>query len=138
MSEYEFPAALKSRLVLIIEDDPILLKTIAGWFASAGCKVMIAPDGALGLKHFEQVRPDLVVTDIIMPDREGIETIMAIKAREPMIPILAMSGGGRIRSSEFLTLALDLGADAVLAKPFRSREILASAAKLLDPAAKVA
>lgn len=136
MSESESPPALENRLVLVIEDDAVLLKTVAGWFASAGCKVMTAPDGAVGLKHFEQLRPDLVVTDIIMPDREGIETIMAMKARDPTVPILAISGGGQIRSSEFLVLALDLGADAVLAKPFRSREILAMASKLLDPASK--
>lgn len=138
MSESEFPPALQDKLVLIIDDDPILLKNIANWFAAAGSKVMTAPDGDVGLKRFAQVRPDLVVTDIIMPDREGVETIIAMKGEDVTVPILAISGGGRIGPSEFLSLALRLGADAALAKPFRSKEILATAASLLDPVPKVA
>ena len=138
MSVSEFPPALESRLVLIMEDDAVLLKAIAGWFLTAGCTIMTAPDGAVGLKKFEQIRPDLVIADIIMPEREGVETIMAMKSRDATVPILAISGGGRIGSSQFLSLALGLGANAALAKPFRSREILAAASELLDQAPKAA
>jgi len=134
----EFPPVLQQKLVLIIEDDQVLLKTLATWYAAAGCRVMTAPDGKAGFMNFEQIRPDLVVTDIIMPDREGIETIMAMKGRDATVPILAISGGGRLGATEFLSLALGLGADAALAKPFRSREILAVSANLLGPASKAA
>lgn len=138
MSEFECPPLLRQKLVLIIEDDAVLLKTLANWFSSAGCRVMTAPDGRLGLTHFEQIRPDLVVTDIIMPEREGVETILAMKAQDKTVPILAISGGGRVGAGEFLSLALSLGADGALAKPFRSRELLTMCANLLGKAAKAA
>lgn len=138
MSNSEYPPVLQKKLVLIIDDDPVLLKSLASWFAGAGCNVMTAADGVVGLKRFAQVRPDLVVTDIIMPDREGVETIVAMKGEDATVPIIAISGGGRIGPGEFLSLALRLGADAALAKPFRSKELLASAADLLNEAAKAA
>lgn len=138
MSASEFPPALQNKLILIIDDDPVLLKSLATWFVGAGCNVMTAADGAVGLKRFDQVRPDLVVTDIIMPDREGFETIVAMKGEDATVPIIAISGGGRIGPGEFLSLALRLGADAALAKPFRSKELLTTAANLLDDAAKAA
>lgn len=138
MVESESPAELQKKLVLIIDDDPVLLRNLASWFVAAGCNVMTASDGAVGLQRFRQVRPDLVVTDIIMPDREGIETILAMKAEDATVPILAISGGGRVGPGEFLTLALGLGADGVLEKPFRSREILTQAARLLGQVPKAA
>lgn len=138
MLESELPASLRNRLVLLIEDDAVLLEHLAGSFTAAGFRVMTAPDGAVGLKKFEQIRPDLVVTDIVMPDREGVETIMAMKARDKSVPILAISGGGRLGPSEFLTLAVGLGADSAMAKPFRSKDILARAAELLTSTSKTA
>lgn len=136
MSDSDFPPVLQQKLVLIVEDDPVLLNTLAGWYASAGCRVMTARDGAVGLTHFDQIRPDLVVTDIVMPEREGAETILAMKGRDRSVPILAISGGGRVGPGEFLSLALRLGADAVLPKPFRSQELLTLSGKLLGEAAK--
>lgn len=136
MSDSEYPTSLHQKLVLVIEDDPVLLKSLAGWFVAAGCRVMAATDGAIGLDHFVRARPDLVVTDIIMPEREGVETILAMKARDRTVPILAISGGGRVGAGEFLSLALGLGADGALAKPFRSKELLTMSAQLLDAAAK--
>lgn len=94
MPESEFPAVLNKRLVLIVEDDPILLKNMAACFTAAGCAVMTAGDGVIGLKRFEENRPDVVITDIIMPDREGVETIMSMKTHDPSVPILAISGSG--------------------------------------------
>jgi DNA-binding response OmpR family regulator len=138
MSESECSPLLQQKLVLVIEDDPVLLKTLAGWFAAAGCRVMTATEGRLGLTHFEQIRPDLVVTDIIMPEREGVETILAMKMKDSTVPILAISGGGRLGPGEFLSLALGLGADGALAKPFRSGELLTMSENLLGKAAKAA
>jgi DNA-binding response OmpR family regulator len=70
-----------------------------------------------------------------MPNREGVETILAMKARASHVKILAISGGGRLGADEVLGLAQRLGADAVLPKPFRSAEILRVARELLAPAA---
>ena len=125
--------ALAGRTVLVIEDDPIMLRNLAQWFQQAGCKVMVAHDGVEGLKQFNTLRPDAVVTDIIMPNREGVETLMAIKALDPGVKILAISGGGRLGSTDLLTMAQSLGADAVMAKPFRSTDIVAAVGRLLLP-----
>lgn len=124
--------ASTDRLVLVVEDDRPLLLAMARAFTNAGAQVILASDGAEGLKRFMTSSPDLVVTDIIMPEREGIETILAMKAARPGVPILAVSGGGQTPAREFLTLAKGLGADAVLAKPFRAGQLLDAARLLID------
>lgn len=111
-------------LVLIIEDDTVLLSAMTEWLKAAGYRVMAASDGARGLVLFRQMPADIVVTDIIMPEREGIETLMEVKAIAPETRVLAISGGGRVHASDVLTLARSLGADAILAKPFRRESVL--------------
>ena len=125
--------ALAGQTVLIIEDDPIMLRNLAQWFQQAGCRVMVAHDGVEGMEQFNKLRPDVVVTDIIMPNREGVETLMAIKAQAPDVKVLAISGGGRLGSTDLLAMARSLGADAVMAKPFRSTDIVGAVARLLQP-----
>lgn len=117
--------------VLLIEDDISLLRSIGGSLIQLGAEVATALDGKAGLEAFMRSQPDVVVTDIVMPEREGVETIMAIKAVSPTTPILAISGGGRIGAEEFLALALRLGADDALAKPFRTAELVARMKALL-------
>jgi len=124
--------ALAGQTALIIEDDPVMLRNLAQWFQQAGCRVMVACDGVEGLAQFEKVRPDVVVTDIIMPNREGVETVMSIKALDPEVKILAISGGGRLGSTDVLNTARVLGADAVMAKPFRSAEVVSAVVRLLQ------
>lgn len=127
------PKVLAGQIVLIIEDDPIMLRNLAQWFQQAGCKVMVAHDGVEGLAQFNKLRPIAIVTDIIMPNREGVETLMAIKALDPDVKILAISGGGRLGSTDLLAMARGLGADAVMAKPFRSTDVVSALARLLQP-----
>ena len=124
---------LNGRTVLLIEDDEVMLRALGRAFQQAGCRVVGARDGDEGLVRFAERAPDLVITDILMPNREGVETILAMKARSPEVKILAISGGGRLGAEEVLGLVIRLGADAVLPKPFRSAEILAAASRLLDP-----
>lgn len=123
---------LNDRTILIIEDDAIMLRALGQAFQRAGCRIVGARDGEEGLTRFLERTPDLVVTDILMPNREGVETILAMKAKAPDVKILAISGGGRLGAEQILELARRLGADAVLPKPFRSAEILAVAHRLLD------
>ena len=125
---------LSDKVVLIIEDDAVMLRALGHAFQQAGCRLVGARDGEEGLARFVERTPDLVVTDILMPNREGVETILAMKARAPQVKILAISGGGRLGAEEVLSLARRLGADAVLPKPFRSAEILKVARDLLQPA----
>ena len=124
---------LNGKTVLLVEDDEVMLRALGRTFQQAGCQVVGARDGDEGLARFAERTPHLVVTDILMPNREGVETIMAMKSRAPDVKILAISGGGRLGAEEVLGLVTRLGADGVLPKPFRSAEILAAAGKLLDP-----
>lgn len=126
-------SVLGGRTVLIVEDDEVMLRMLGRAFQQAGCLVVGARDGNEGLARFAERTPDLVITDILMPNREGVETIVAMKARAPDVKILAISGGGRLGAEEVLGLVIRLGADAVLPKPFRAAEILAVAGQLLDP-----
>ncbi len=120
--------------VLLLDDDPEVREAIVTMLEDAGHEVRAAADGKLGLEYFRDARPDVVVTDIIMPHREGIETIRAMRAADATVPIIAISGGGRFRSVDFLTLSLQLGASAALAKPFRAAALLETIARLLAPA----
>ena len=109
---------------LVIEDDPSLRLSLQRLLQSAGYDVHAAADGAEGVAAFRQQRPDVVVTDIVMPEQEGIETIMLLRSIAPSCPIIAISGGGRIGSADFLQMAERLGATAVLAKPFEPGALL--------------
>ena len=129
--EHDLTHALAGLTILVIEDDPILLRNLVQWFQQVGCKVAGASDGAEGLAQFRKLRPHAVITDIIMPNREGIETLMAIKMEAPEVKVLAISGGGRLGPVDLLRAAHGLGADAVLAKPFRSAEVINAVARLL-------
>lgn len=121
--------------VLLIEDDIPLLRSLGASLIHQGAEIATALDGKAGLQAFMRSQPDIVVTDIVMPEREGVETIMSMKAISPSTPILAISGGGRVGAEEFLSLALRLGADDALAKPFRTAELVARMkALLLKPA----
>ena len=125
------PDPLTGTAVLIVEDDLELLRTLARRFHLAGSRVTVARDGNEALARFDQSTPAIVVTDILMPGREGIETIMAMKERSPGVKILAISGGGLLGAAGVLDLARRLGADTVLAKPFRSDQVLDVARKLI-------
>jgi DNA-binding response OmpR family regulator len=100
-------------------------------FHSAGHRVRAAPDGQAGLAHFMAEAADLVVTDIIMPNREGIETIVELRKASLSVKIIAISGGYRVGPDDFLQLARQVGADGALAKPFRPSELVGLARTLL-------
>jgi CheY-like chemotaxis protein len=111
--------------ILVIDDEKLLRQTIRRMLESAGHEVIEAEDGRAGIAAFAKHEVDAVVTDIIMPQKEGIETIREIRAANPTIRIVAISGGGRNQNMEFLKLAGKLGATATLAKPFRKEDLLA-------------
>ena len=89
---------------------------------SKGHMVVTATNGIEGMQKFSAGKFDLVITDIIMPDKEGIELIMEMKRHTPGVKILAISGGGRTGNVEFLKMATKLGAVASLKKPIRLAE----------------
>lgn len=110
--------------VLIIDDDPALLRLMSMAFQQAGFSIIAAGDGRKGIRMAAAHRPDLVVTDIVMPDIEGIAAIRAIKLAKRAPKVIAISGAGRGQGRDYLTWARHLGADEVLAKPFRMSELL--------------
>ena len=91
----------------------------------AGHAVDVARSGKEALALAQSACPTLVLTDIIMTDMDGIEVMLALRKRWPTVPVVAISGGGRVHASEFLDLARHLGANATLRKPFTSDELLA-------------
>src|SRR5665213_3241891 len=92
------PAAAK---VLVIDDDHLVRRTISRILQTGGYRVALAEDGAKGVAKFRSERPDLVITDIIMPEKEGIETIIELLRDNPQARIIAVSGGGRLGSMDF-------------------------------------
>src|SRR5579872_2372438 len=100
--------------ILLIDDERQMRRLISRILTGAGHAVHEAANGRLGIELFRQVRPALVITDIVMPDMEGIETIRALRADAPSLPILAISGGSH---PVYLRAATELGAMAALEKP---------------------
>ena len=122
-----------TKSVLVIDDDPRICQLIAVALERKGYEVIKAANGRAGLKAFETHRPDLVITDILMPEMEGIQTIMEMKKSGRAPKIIAISGGGRMVGREFLKWARHLGADEVMAKPFRVSALVAMARQLTHP-----
>ena len=110
--------------ILLIEDVKIARYALREILENAGHEVTEAENGNEGIA-FQKAQPfDLIVTDIIMPEKDGVETIIILKRDYPALPVIAISGGGRTRHLDFLKLAERSGADKVLAKPFSEKELL--------------
>jgi len=110
--------------ILVIDDDPLVRNTILRILRTSGFDVVAAEDGVRGMKAFRSETPDLVITDIIMPEQEGIQTILQIRKERPGAKIIAISGGGRVGNADFLSMARSLGADDIVAKPFTPRQLV--------------
>ena len=119
--------------ILIIDDDDQFRTMLRKMFEKAGyVDIEEANDGAVGMKIFRQRPFDLVITDIIMPDKEGLETIIELTDDYPQIKIIAMSGGGRIGPRDYLQAAKHLGASRTLLKPFNYAELVDTVQELLS------
>ena len=112
--------------ILLIEDDQAVRETFEIILASDGHEVIIAVDGNDGIKQAAAQRFDLVITDIIMPERDGVEVINTLRKEQEDLPVIAVSGGGRSSSMDYLGIAKMLGAAAVLVKPIGAKELLAA------------
>jgi len=121
-----------TKQILVIDDDAAVRLTVETVLAGLGYQVVCARDGQEGIELFRSMRPDLVITDIIMPRREGIETVLTIRHEQPDARIIAMSGGGRmIGSDDALSLARKLGANQVISKPFDIDKLAAMIKQLI-------
>jgi len=117
--------------ILVIDDDAMVRQAPIRVLENSGYEVQCAPDGRQGLRAFRIRRPDLVISDIIMPEMEGIETIMELRILSRDCPIIAISGGGRLGKADFLAVAKKLGATATLNKPFETEDLLRTVANCL-------
>lgn len=121
--------------VLIIEDDDFVQKMLKQTFERAGYEVGLAANGAAGLKLYDanlsHLEPyDVVITDLIMPEMEGIETITKLRRSNPNVKIIAISGGGRNKPEDYLHLAHKLGAAFTFTKPVDRDALLEKVAEL--------
>jgi CheY-like chemotaxis protein len=110
--------------ILVVDDEPAFRRTVRSIVEKAGHTVTEAEDGQHALVLFAAETVDLVLTDIIMPNQEGVETIGELRRRRPNLPIIAMSGGGSTGGDLFLSLASALGATRTLAKPIRQSDLI--------------
>ena len=110
--------------VLIVDDDLNTRKSLRRILERAGYAVLEASDGNEAIRQFDDNNPDLVVTDLIMPEKDGIETLFEIKQKDNDAVIIAISGGGRISPNNYLDAAKKLGAAATLEKPFSPEALL--------------
>lgn len=118
-------------LILVIDDDEAMRRLIVKTLSAENHRMVEAPNGHEGMKLLGEIKPDAVITDILMPQKEGIETIREIREVAPEMKIIAMSGGGSSHNLMFLDVARAFGADAALAKPFRPAELKDTVAKVL-------
>ena len=112
--------------ILVIDDEQLLRSTVVTILTRAAYSVEEASDGQAGIAMFHKNPPDVVITDIFMPNRDGIEVIKELKHSSPQTKIIVMTGGGNMRMTEFASVAKVLGADLVLDKPFESESLLAA------------
>ncbi|HTW51573.1 MAG TPA: response regulator [Stellaceae bacterium] len=117
--------------VLVIDDDPVFCTIVEGVLERDGYEVMTAGDAQTGISRFGELRPDLVIVDILMPGKEGMATILELRESSPEARILAITGGGNFAAHDVLRIAELLGADNSLKKPFEPVALLAAVKRCL-------
>jgi DNA-binding response OmpR family regulator len=116
--------------ILLIDDDENLRTMAALVLRHAGHTVVEACNGKVGLELFNNGMPDLVITDMVMPEKEGFEVLTEVRKRQPPVKVIAMSGGGLQKPADNLRMAGHLGA-RVLMKPFSTTELVAAVDELV-------
>lgn len=119
--------------VLIIEDRADIRSVLRRQLEPAGYEVREAEDGVQGLKQYEEEAADVVVLDLFMPVKDGLETIRDLRRYDPDAKIVAISGGGSHANMGMLQAAMHMGAAKALLKPIRREELLATLSEVLAP-----
>ena len=116
--------------ILVIDDDEQFRSMLCARLAREGYEVSEAADGLEGMEVLDAIPCNLVITDIVMPEKEGLETISEIRKRAPEVRVIAISGGGRMGPECYLPIAKKLGAEHTFAKPFEWEEFRRVVAEL--------
>lgn len=118
--------------ILLIDDDNAFRTMLSRAIAHFGHRVLEAPNGKIGLEIFAQENIDVLITDIVMPEKEGLEVLMELRRHRPPVKIIAISGGSQYGfSDDYLRTAKVMGASIVLLKPFANERLMAAIDDLL-------
>lgn len=117
--------------ILVVDDDQQVRVMLRRTLERQGYSVLVADDGLQAVEMFQPGEVSLVITDIVMPEKEGIETIMDLQAKDPHVNIIAISGGGRINPEDYLNWVRRFGVEYTFTKPVDKEELLAAVAKLM-------
>ncbi len=109
--------------ILIIDDEELVRLTIRQMLEDAGYTVAEAENGAEGIRKLADFEADLIITDLLMPEKEGLETITELRSSHPELKIIAISGGARFKGAHYLDCAKKLGAQEILPKPFSDQQL---------------
>ncbi len=112
--------------ILVIDDEPALCEMLCDTLGEEGHAVLAAPNGLEGLALLAKTPVDLVITDIFMPDMEGIEMIRHVRRDYPKVKVITISGGGTLKNVNYLDVSEQLGADWTLQKPVGTPELIAA------------
>lgn len=118
--------------ILVVDDEALIRGLLRQAFETNGYEVVEASNGSEAVRIFRESQIDLVITDIIMPDKEGLESIMDLKELDQDVKIIAMSGGGRLEPHSYLQMASKFGAQRVFQKPLSITSLLAAVKELLQ------
>lgn len=119
-------------VILLIEDDRDLRAMLKAALVRKDFNVIEAENGKEALAQFKPGITDLVITDLIMPEEDGLKVIMKIREKKPGIKVVAISGGGKAGPGSYLSLAKALGADAIFPKPFSVADLILKIENLLS------
>lgn len=118
--------------ILVVDDDPTVRMIASEILTGAGHQVSEAEDGDEALKLVAETPFDLVLLDMLMPNKDGLETISELRGRRPRMRILAISSGGRMDAGQLLRMALVFGADETMVKPLHSDVLTGTVTRLLS------
>jgi len=117
--------------ILIVEDENDIREMLKVSLTRRKFTVLEAENGKDAITHFKPAVTDLVITDLIMPEEDGLKVIMRLREMKPSLKIIAISGGGKAGPASYLNLAKALGADAVYSKPFSVNDMIRKIEELL-------
>lgn len=123
---------MPQKTILLVEDEESLCGLLADQLSDAGYRVLKSTGGEDAAAVLAREPVTLMITDLLMPGKDGIELIQLARKEHPDLPVIAMSGGGEVHAGFYLKMARSLGAKAILEKPFSTEEMLQSVSLTLD------
>jgi two-component system, chemotaxis family, chemotaxis protein CheY len=117
--------------ILVVDDDDLIRKLVVRTLERAGYEVEASADGQQAARQYRKEPADLIITDLFMPEKEGMEIIMELRRDHPDVKIIAISGAGSLGPTGYLEVARMIGASSTLAKPFGQEELLDAVRQLI-------